>query len=82
MTHSERATQAIVAQHDEEIKAYLQGEVEANVWRPEKYAEAVLHAIDYQGVIEENERLREHVDRLEHDLAASRIGPWMEGGNV
>jgi hypothetical protein len=40
------ATEAIVEQHGEEIKAYLNGVVPANAWRPEQYAAAVLKALD------------------------------------
>jgi hypothetical protein len=40
----ERATAAVVAAHDDELRAYLAGEIEANVWRPERYAEAALRA--------------------------------------
>jgi hypothetical protein len=40
----ERATEAVVRVHDEERQAYLRGEVEANVWRPRRYAEAAVRA--------------------------------------
>lgn len=40
-----RATEAIVEAHDEEMRAFLRGDVPANQWRPEKYAEAVLAAL-------------------------------------
>lgn len=38
----ERATAAVVAAHDGEMRAYLAGEIEANTWRPEVYAKAAL----------------------------------------
>jgi hypothetical protein len=44
MTMLDRATEAVVKAHDDEIRAYLAGEIEANVWRPEVYARAALSA--------------------------------------
>jgi hypothetical protein len=45
----EIATEAIAKAHDDELRAFLRGEVEANTWRPEKYAQAVLDAIREKG---------------------------------
>lgn len=43
-----RATDAIVKTHAEETEAYLCGEIETNVWRPERYARAALRAAGEQ----------------------------------
>lgn len=39
-----RATAGIVAAHEGEMRAYLNGDVAANAWRPEVYARAALTA--------------------------------------
>lgn len=38
----EAATEAVVAQHDTELRRYLAGEMPANQWRPEAYAAAAV----------------------------------------
>jgi hypothetical protein len=44
-TMLDRATEAVVKAHDDEIRAYLAGELKANEWRPERYARAALDAV-------------------------------------
>ena len=41
----ELGTVGMIEQHEEEMRAFLNGDVPANQWRPEKYAEAVVRAI-------------------------------------
>lgn len=40
----ERASEGVVKAHEDEMQAYLRGDVPANQWRPEVYARAALTA--------------------------------------
>jgi hypothetical protein len=40
--------------------------------------ELLRYGNQYAGAVEERDALRERVDQLEQDLAASRIGLWVE----
>lgn len=39
-----RATEGVLRVHEEEVRAFLAGEIEAATWRPERYAEGAVRA--------------------------------------
>jgi predicted glycosyltransferase len=49
----ERATEAVVEAHAEEMAACLRGDFAPNQWRPERYAEAALRAALVTDAVEE-----------------------------
>ena len=56
----DRAEEAVKEAHDSELRAYLAGDLAANVWRPRAYAEAVVAALSVSAVARMAAAFNEH----------------------